>query len=414
MRVLLNVLIPALAALGLAQGVRPLSEHPSIAYADTAPADPVARLQKAIDAGETSLTFDEDHGYLPALLSALKVPVSSQGLVFSRTSLQVDRIAPWSPRAIYFSDDVYVGWVQGGPIMEIAAVDPRLGAVFYTVDQETRDKPVITRQTRTCLQCHQAESTGRIPGFIMRSTIVDRHGYPVSSEPGLTTDHTPIGERWGGWFVTGTIPAPHLGNAMTPALKGEMGNVQSYLAKAHLTTSGTVTDLSPRFDTAPYLSPHSDAVALLVLAHQTDVHNLITAAGFQAKVTPDDRLRVDGAAERLVRALLFSRQAALPGAVSGTSGFAAAFAAAGPRDRNGRSLRDLDLQERVFRYPLSYLIYSESFDALPSDVKGYVYRRIREVLDGKDTQPEFAQITGADRTAIREILLDTKPDVLTP
>jgi hypothetical protein len=413
-RVLLTVLIPALAALGLAQGARPLSEHPSIAYTETAPADAVARLQKAIDAGETSLKFDEAHGYLPALLSALKVPVSSQGLVFSRTSLQVDHIAPWTPRAIYFSDDVYVGWVQGGPIMEIATVDPHLGAVFYTVDQETRDKPVITRQTRTCLQCHQAESTGRIPGFIMRSTIVDRYGYPVSSDPGLTTDHTPIAERWGGWFVTGTIPAPHLGNAMTPALKSEMGNVQSYLAKAHLSTSGTVTDLSPRFDTAPYLSPHSDAVALLVLAHQTDVHNLITAAGFTARATPDDRVRVEGAAERLVRAMLFANRASLPGTVSGTSGFAASFPAAGPRDRKGRSLRDLDLHDRVFRYPLSYLIYSESFDALPATVKSYVYRRLREVLDGRETQPDFAQITADDRTALREILADTKPDVLTP
>jgi hypothetical protein len=413
-RVLLNVLIPALAALGLAQGVRPLSEHPSIAYTDTAPADAVARLQTRIDAGEVSLKFDEAHGYLPSLLSALKVPVSSQGLVFSRTSLQVDHIAPWTPRAIYFSDDVYVGWVQGGPIMEIATVDPQLGAVFYTVDQETRDKPVITRQTRTCLQCHQADSTGRIPGFIMRSTIVDRYGYPVSSEPGLTTDHTPIGERWGGWFVTGTIPAPHLGNAMTPALKSEMGNVQSYLAKAHLTTSGTVTDLSPRFDTAPYLSPHSDAVALLVLAHQTDVHNLITAAGFTARATPDDHLRVDAASERLVRALLFANRAPLPGTVSGTSDFAATFPASGRRDRKGRSLRDLDLHDRVFRYPLSYLIYSESFDALPATVKTYVYRRLREVLDGRDTQPDFAQISADDRTALREILADTKPDVLAP
>jgi hypothetical protein len=411
-RVLLNVLIPALAALGLAQGVRPLAEDPAIAYSDTAPTDAVSRLQQALAAGETTLAFDEQRGYLPAVLGALKVPVSSQGLVFSRTSLQVDHIAPWSPRAIYFSDDVYVGWVQGGPIMEIASVDPHLGAVFYTVDQETRDQPVITRQTRTCLQCHQAESTGRIPGFIMRSTIVDRYGYPVSSELGVTTDHTPIADRWGGWFVTGTIPAPHLGNAMTPALKSEMGNVQSYLAKAHLSASGTVTDLSPRFDTAPYLSPHSDAVALLVLAHQTNVHNLITAAGLQARATPDDRLRVEGASERLVRALLFARQAALPGAVSGTSDFATTFAAAGPHDRQGRSLRDLDLEHRVFRYPLSYLIYSESFDALPATVKHYVYRRLREVLDGRDTMPEFAQITADDRTALREILADTKPDVL--
>jgi hypothetical protein len=411
-RVLLNLLIPALAAFGLAQGVRPLSEHPAIAYANTAPADAVARLQKAIAAGETTLAFDEQHGYLPALLTALKVPVSSQGLVFSRTSLQVDHIAPWSPRAIYFSDDVYVGWVQDGPIMEIATVDPTLGAVFYTVNQQSRDKVVIERQTQTCLQCHQSEPTGRIPGFIMRSTVVDRHGYPVSSDPRLTTDRTPIAERWGGWYVTGAIPAPHLGNAMTPALKTEMGNVDAYLAKAHLSTSGTVTDLGSRFDTAPYLSPHSDAVALLVLAHQTEIHNLITAAGFQARATPDDHLRVEGAAERLVRALLFTRQAALPGPVAGTSSFASSFAAAGPRDRKGRSLRDLDLQQRVFRYPLSYLIYSESFDALPAPVKEYVYRRLREILDGRDTQPDFAALTAADRAAIREILLDTKPDLL--
>ena len=181
------MLIPALAALGLAQGARPLSEHPSIAYAETAPADAVARLQKAIDAGEISLKFDEAHGYLPALLSALKVPVSSQGLVFSRTSLQVDHIAPWTPRAIYFSDDVYVGWVQGGPIMEIATVDPQLGAVFYTVDQETRDKPVITRQTRTCLQCHQAESTGRIPG--LHHALDDRRSVWLSGVVGPGRDH---------------------------------------------------------------------------------------------------------------------------------------------------------------------------------------------------------------------------------
>jgi len=409
-RVLLNLLIPALAALGLAQG-RPLSEHPSIVYSQATPADPVARLQKAVDTGDVSLDFDPQRGYLPALLRALKVPVSSQGLVFSRTSLQVDHIAPWSPRAVYFSDDVYVGWVQDGPIMELASVDPALGAVFYTVNQEAGAKPVITRQGRTCLQCHESSATGQIPGFIMRSTIVDRHGYPVSIAPGLTTDQTPIGNRWGGWYVTGTIPAPHLGNAMTPALKGEMGNVESYLAKHPTSTRGSVADLSERFDPEPYLTPHSDAVALLVLAHQTNVHNLITAAGYQARITPDDRPRVEAAAERLARAMLFAREAELPGAVSGTSAFASAFTTTGPRDRQGRSLRDLDLERRVFRYPLSYLIYSASFDALPEVIKAHVYRRLRAVLVDHDPSPDFAHLSVADRAAIRDILLDTKPDL---
>jgi len=204
------------------------AEHPATAYSKSSPSDPVARLVKAIDAREATLAYDAERGYLPAILRALKVPVSSQGLVFSRTSLQVDRIAPWTPRAIYFSDDVYVGWVQGGPIMEIAAVDPALGAVFYTVTQEPGARPEITRQTRTCLQCHDsASSTGGVPGFIIRSVVADRHGYPVASDLGATTDQTPIPDRWGGWYVTGSIPAAHRGNVFVPALAGEMGNVHS-------------------------------------------------------------------------------------------------------------------------------------------------------------------------------------------
>ena len=192
------VSVPALAVATLAQ-YQSAAEHPAIAYSKSAPTDAVARLQQSIDSGATTLDFDEHRGYLPAVLKALKVPVSSQGLVFSRTSLQVDHIAPWSPRAIYFSDDVYVGWVQDGPIMEIASVDPKLGAVFYTVAQERGEKPAIARQTRTCLQCHDsASSTGGVPGFIMRSVIADRHGYPVSADLGATTDQTPVADRWGG------------------------------------------------------------------------------------------------------------------------------------------------------------------------------------------------------------------------
>jgi len=403
------LVVPAMAVAALAQ-YQSAAESPAIAYSKTTPTDRMAKLQQAVEAGTTTLAYDEAHGYLPAILGALNVPVSSQGLVLSKTSLQVDKIAPWSPRAIYFSDDVYVGWVQGGPIMEVASVDPKLGAVFYTVAQEPGDKPTITRQTRTCLQCHDsASSTGGVPGFIMRSVIADRHGYPVSSDLGGTTDQTPVTDRWGGWYVTGTIPAAHLGNVFAPKLAGEMGNVQAYLAKTKLASDEKITDLSGKFDVAPYLAPHSDAVALLVLAHQTYVHNLITAAGYQARSTPDDTMRIEGAAERLVRAMLLAKEATLPGAVSGTSSFAADFAKTGPHDSRGRSLRDLDLQTRVFKYPFSYLVYSESFDALPPVVKMYVYRRVREVLSGKDQRPEFAHLTPDLRQAISEILTETKP-----
>jgi len=405
------------------------AEHEAIAYSTSTPHDAVAALQKKIDAGEAHLQFDPAHGYLPSVLKNLKVPTSSQGLVFSRTSLQVDRIAPWTPRAIYFNDDTYVGWVQNGPIMEVATVDPQLGAVFYTLDQQQTDHPVFHRQAQTCLQCHDSSSsTGGVPGFIMRSVFTDRYGYPVSAGAGATTDRTPIDERWGGWYVTGTTgDQEHMGNLMAPQLAHEIaGSVDAVIAKARRTPHENVTDLSSRFDTDPYLTPHSDAVALLVLTHQTYVHNLITNANYETrKALYDERLagqgrdgahsemtmvRIKGAGERLVKALLFAREAPFGAPITGTSGFAADFASRGPRDGQGRSLRDLDLKSRVFRYPVSYLIYSDGFDALPEITKEYVYRRLREVLSGDDQSPEFASLSTLDRRAALEILTDTKPD----
>ncbi len=390
------------------------AEHESIAYSKSTPTDRVARLQQQIDAGEVTLEYDAAHGYLPAVLRALKVPVSSQGLVFSRTSLQVDRIAPWTPRAVYFNDDVYVGWVQNGPIMEVADVDPKLGGVFYTLDQQPTDHPRFERQTHTCLQCHDSSSlTGGVPGFIMRSVFTDRYGYPVASGAGATTDRTPLDERWGGWYVTGTMGnLPHKGNVMAPVLAHEVGNVQSYLAKNRFVSEKDVTALDDRFDTSPYLAPDSDAVALLVLAHQTYVHNLITITGYEARKADylhSGDAAMQGAAERLVRAMLFVKAAPFAAPVKGTSAFAEEFPKAGPHDKAGRSLRDLDLTSRLFKYPLSFLIYSESFDALPESARGYVFRRLDEILSGKDQSEDFAHLTADDRTAIREILLETKP-----
>ena len=423
----------SLATIGVVAQQQPhAADHAAIAYATSTPADRIARLQASIDAGAASLEFDPQRGYLPSLLRALEIPVSSQGLVFSRTSLQVDRIAPWTPRAVYFSDDAYVGWVQEGPIMEIATVDPKLGAVFYTLRQEQAARPVFERQGRTCLQCHDSSSTtGGVPGLIMRSVFPDRYGYVVPSEQGVTTDRTPLADRWGGWYVTGNLGnQPHMGNIAAPLVGHEIANPAAYLTKLRAEPSRPVADLSERFDSAPYLTPHSDAVALMVLAHQASIHNLITAATYEARraeyddqmagsarvdgaVSEGARVRIETAGERLVRAMLFVKEAPLAQPVSGTSGFAAEFARRGTRDQKGRSLRDLDLTRRLFRYPLSYLIYSESFDAMPAPVRTYVYRRLREVLSGQDDRTEFAHLSPADRDAVREILEETKPEFTT-
>jgi hypothetical protein len=112
--------------------------------------------------------------------------------------------------------------------------------------------------------------------------------------------------------------------------------------------------------------------------------------------------------EELVAYMLFSGEARLPQPIEGVSTFTLAFSARGPRDKKGRSLRDFDLRTRLFRYPLSYMIYSEAFEALPASVRQRIYNRLDEVLTGKERGTKYGHLSGADRQAIREILGDTK------
>jgi len=396
--------------------------------------DPIVVLDALIEAGEVSVAADDEHGYLTALLEALDIPVSSQGLVFSRTSLQTDRISPWAPRALYFNDDVYIGWVQNSPILEIAAIDPDEGAVFYTVPQDGGGRPIFQRQTTTCLMCHESRSvTGGIPGVIVRSVLTDRMGYVIGSlQEGSVTDRTPIDERFGGYYVTGTSgDAVHAGNTLSPLMSHEVASIETYLAGFDLTANSNVSDLAGRFDTSPYLTDQSDIVALLVLGHQARVHNTIIQARDTTQealrdqaarlrssgeappdsgVLPATQHRIDAAIDRLLRDMLFAREAPLNGPVRGASGYAEEFSARGPFDDRGRTLRQLDLEHRLFRYPLSFLIYTESFDTLPDIVKDGYYTRLEAVLSGADNSDEFAHLSAEDRTAIREILEHTKPE----
>jgi hypothetical protein len=396
--------------------------------------DPIAVLDARIEAGAVTITADDEHGYLKGLLDELDVPVSSQGLVFSRTSLQTDRIGPWAPRALYFNDDVYIGWVVDSPILEIASIDPDEGSYFYTVNQDGGTRPVFERQTTTCLMCHESRAvTEGVPGVIMRSVLTDRLGYVIGSlQEGSVTDRTPFSDRLGGFYVTGTHGTPsHSGNTMSPLLGHEVSRSRDYLETFDMTANGNVTDLEGRFDVSRYLSPHSDVTALLVLGHQARVHNLIILARQTAEdalrdqeidllttggtapasgLLPAAQRRIDGVLNRLLREMLFVHEAPLNGPVRGTSDYASEFAAMGPADSQGRSLRELDLNQRLFRYPLSFLIYTTAFDTLPDIAKDRFYGRLDAVLTGKDADPDFGHLTDADRTAIREILEDTKPD----
>jgi hypothetical protein len=396
-------------------------------YFSAVPDDPVARLQKRLNTGQARLEWYDRHGYLRAVLRELNVSPASQMLVFSKTSFQRDRISPRTPRALYYNDQVYVGWVQNGDVLEISAVDAKQGTVFYTLRQEKTSKPRFVRQTYDCLQCHQSSvTTGDVPGLVVRSVFAGADGNPeLRAGTFVTSDDSPFEERWGGWYVTGTHGRQrHMGNVVARGA-GEDGEVT-----LDRDAGANVFDLAKFLDTAPYLTRHSDIVALLVLEHQTTVHNLLTKANYLTRdalrderrmnafenKNPDERRpatqsRVQNAVEPLVRALLFSGAAPLTDSVAGTSPFAKKFAAIpGPRDKQGRSLRDLDLKTRLLRYPLSFLIYSDAFDALPGPAKDHVYQRLRDILGGKDTSKEFAHLSDVDRRAIFEILRDTKAD----
>jgi len=403
----------ALATTGHAQ-LRYDDEYEGISYRPELWADPVAALVNRIDAGEVELRADGPSRYLTSFLLALDVPLESQSLVFTKTSLQQRLISPATPRAIYFNDDVYVAWTQGSRALEITAVDPTVGPVFYTLTQLEGEPPVIEPKTFMCLRCHDSYSLtgGGVPRFLMGSMIPGPDGEQISHEGwSLTSQSTPIDERWGGWYVTGTHgEARHRGNLFLESAEA--------FTQLDLSAGANVTHLSEHVDLAPYPDEHSDIVALLVLEHQVQVQNLMTRVSFDARtllarsardgMTPE---AIDGELEEMIEplmlAMLFVDEVGFDAPIRGTSGFTDAFTARGVAASDGRSLRDFDLERRLFRYPLSYLIHSSLFESLPEQVKLVFERRLQGVLQGSESNVTFGQLSEEDRRAIREILMDT-------
>lgn len=374
--------------------------------------DAIARLEQRLRSGEITFEYQHDggRGYLDSLLTALDIPISSQTLVFSKTSAQFRLINTQNPRALYFNDDIYVGWVPGGPFLEISAATAEGEAVFYTLPQDSNRPAAFRADNGSCLQCHESGRTDGVIGHLVRSVYPDQDGLPFFGEGTIDVQSsTPIDERWGGWYVTGTTGAmTHRGNETVPAAE-----------EVRVLDAGPgtgVTDLSGRFPVENYLSPHSDVVAHMVLTHQVRMHNAIAFAAREARKAINYResaaqrfgeiseaslasikRRIERPAEKLVTEMLFLNEAPLQGPIAGTSSFAHEFEAQGPRDEAGRSLRDFDLHTRMLQYPCSWLIYSAAFDSLPNETRAYVYRRLDELLTNDSGQ------------AIREILIATKP-----
>jgi hypothetical protein len=376
-------------------GYLPFADAP-INYRSSELNDPVAKLEKRLERGGLKLHYDSRHGYLKSVLDALHISGSSQALVFSKTSFQFSAISPATPRALYYNDDVYAGQVHNGKFLKFVSFDPMQGAIFYVMDEHRDKHPRFERSEVDCIQCHVAASTKGVPGVMLRSVFTKPDGTAdAAARSFVTGQESPLSQRWGGWYVTAKNGS-----------QGGMANVlisdPQHPEQLDISAGPNLASLAGRFDTPAYLAGSSDIVALMVLAHQTQMHNWITLTNYRTRIalfadqnrnqavplsggTISDQARkqFEGAAEQLVRYLLFTNEVPLQTPIEGTSEFARQFTARGPRDSQGRSLRDFDLQKRIFKYPCSYLIYSEAFDSIPAPAKDYVYRRLFALMTSR-------------------------------
>ncbi|HYL73245.1 MAG TPA: hypothetical protein VEU96_03520 [Bryobacteraceae bacterium] len=350
--------------------------HPAIEYATRPLHDPIAELNHKIQDGSVQLRFDGGQGYLRSVLDALHVPIESQMMVFSKTSVQAARINPQNPRSLFFNDAVTIGWVRGG-FVEAAALDPQQGVHFYELQQSETEKPQFQRDDR-CLSCHESLATLGVPGMLLRSVFTAPDGKAMRRFGDFVSDHrSPLAERWGGWYVTGNLGGiKHMGNA------------------------------SEKLEIDGYLSPYSDIAALMVFEHQMHMTNLLTRIGWEVRYavheSGDVKSVLRDTARELVDYMMFIDEAPIAGKIQGTSGFTEKFAAQGP-------LRQLDLEHRLMRYPCSYMIYSEAFDSLPVEAKATIYSRMWQILSGQENGARYARLSAADRKAILQILRKTKP-----
>ena len=403
-------------------------EYQLVNYAEPAVANPIARLHTRLENGEVDWEYEDNgRGYLDSLLAELDIDPSSQMLVFSPTSLQHKLISPEKPRAVFFNDNTFIGFVQNSKIVEVTVIDNEKGIVFYTFDNVPKESKYFERADQTCLVCHDTQGTmgGGVPMLMALSSVYSDRNVPLKNYSGIgnVVDQTPIEDRWGGWYVTGRHGLqPHLGNILLKS-PADLDKLDDFRIWNLETMAG-----SPWMDPAPYPADTSDIVALMVLEHQVTVQNQITYVRFKAPAVLKRRDMEEAATaaswdelpapaqstltrmmDRLVMLMVFMDAADFQSPITGTPAYTENFMASGPVDDQGRSLRELDLNKRLFRYPLSYLVYTEDFRSLQPYALDYIYSKLAAYLSGEIDFEGRSQFSLAERQAALEILMATDP-----
>ena len=353
-----------------------------------------------------------DKGYLTNFLEAFNIPTASQVLVFSKTSLQVERIFPKNPRAIYYNDNIYVGWVPSSNMLEISVSSPKTGTNFYTL-KPADGKPKLTRQTHDCLRCHGGSFTRDVPGHLLRSVYPDVEGQPIFKAGTHFTDQTtPLENRWGGWLVS-RFPMDHMGNTIFKETDRGADQGESFTLK-------DILDID-------YPEKGSDIISLLILGHQTQLHTLMADLTIKTRralhdqkimdellqrdepLSDSTRSRIKHAADKVLKCMFFAEEIDLPKIDMAHSPLSKTFAARGPRDAQDRSLFELQMNGRMLRYPFSYLIYSDTFNNMPPEALNYLWAEIERILEPTERREGYEGLSRRNKIAIKEILLETHP-----
>ena len=383
-------------------------DQPPHDYWKRTPHDRFSRWMTNVQSGKVELDYSGEKAFVASVLKSLDIPSSSQMLVFSTTSLQLSLISPRTPRAIFFNEDIYLGYVVGGKI-EIVSVDPDLGGIFYIFDIPRNGQPPRPERATRCMNCHAREDTGYVPGLVVKSVVPGPRGGSLKSFRQEQSGHgIPLDQRFGGWYVTGLANfTNHWGNLIGQSTPQGMQRISA--------VPGTM------FSYDRYLVPNSDVLPQLLHEHQIGFVNRAIEATYRTrthlaedsgKLTAAHAAILDEQARTLTRYLLFADEIPLPqGGIAGEDEFKTDFASVRRIGQGGASLKDFDLRTRLFQHRCSYMIYSLAFQGLPPEMKQRVFTRLALALNTAKPDKDFAYLPTAEKQTIRGILKTTLPEL---
>lgn len=368
--------------------------------------DPFTKIKGDLESGKIPLDNQSGKAFVISLLKACNISASSQMLAFSTTSLQLSKISPRNPRALYFNEDLYVSYVPGGKI-EIVSLDPQLGGIFYIFEVPKDNSPPKPERTTQCMNCHAAADTRHVPGLVIKSVIPGPNGGSLDAFRRSITGHDiPLEQRFGGWYLTGSVP-----------IKDHWGNTIGKLSPAGLSRRTIRPGELFSFDRYPYTS--SNILPQLIHEHQAGFVNRVVEAGYKyrsymfqdkGKLSSAHTEEMRNITKLLTRYLLFADEAPLPDSkIEGDSQYKTDFLASRKPLASGESLKDLDLRTHLFKYRCSYMIYGSVFQGLPSEYKNQILQSLYKALDTKSPDPDYSYLPAGEKRTIKELLKTTLP-----